>query len=125
MTALKNELLSSKRQQVEAQKRQRKEAEKYAEERRKLTVSQMTSCIISDCSYLQLQENQSRRKEIQALEKASKISIELSNKDRVMKTKLEEKEREIKRLKMLSDKQDKVRFMVQCPCPAVLIAVGR
>jgi myosin heavy subunit len=93
VTALKTELVSSKRQQVEAQKRQRKEAEKYAEERKKLT----------------LQENQSRRKEIQALEKASKISIELSNKDRVMKTKLEEKEREIKRLKSLSEKQEKVK----------------
>ncbi|CAE7780616.1 unnamed protein product, partial [Symbiodinium microadriaticum] len=73
VAALKTELQSSKRMNVEVQKKQRKEAEKYAEE------------------------------------KAAKISIELSNKDRVMKSKLEEKEREIKRLKLLSDKQEKAK----------------
>jgi hypothetical protein len=39
-----------------------------------------------------------------AQEKVTKISQELSNKDRVMKSQLEEKDREIKRLKSLGDK---------------------
>lgn len=105
-------LQSSKRINVEAQKKQRKEAEKYAEEKKKLTVSYVSFFEICEgCNpwICQLQENQSRRREVQAQEKVAKISVELSNKDRVMKSKLEEKEREIKRLKLLSDKQEKAK----------------
>ena len=38
-----------------------------------------------------------------------KITQELTNKDRVMKSQLEEKDREIKRLKTLGDKTEKVK----------------
>lgn len=50
-----------------------------------------------------------RRREQLAQEKVVKISQELSNKDRVMKSQLEEKDREIKRLKQLGEKTEKVK----------------
>jgi hypothetical protein len=50
-----------------------------------------------------------RRKEQLAQEKVVKISQELSNKDRVMKSQLEEKDREIKRLKSAGDKAERVK----------------
>ena len=93
VTLLTTELKSAKRMRVEMVKKQREESKLHMEEKKKLLKS----------------ENQHRKKELEAQDKASKFQRELTNKDKFMSEKLADKDREIKRLKILQDKQDAVK----------------
>jgi kinesin family member 4 len=90
---LTNELKSAKRIRVEMVKKQKEDSKSHLEEKKKLIKS----------------EHQHRKKELEAQDKASKFQRELTNKDKFMSEKLADKDREIKRLKNLAEKQDNVK----------------
>jgi kinesin family protein 4/21/27 len=93
VTILTKELNSAKRLRVEMAKKQKEETKLHMEEKKKLVKS----------------EHQHRKKELEAQDKASRIQRELVNKDKFMSEKLADKDREIKKLKILAEKQDNVK----------------
>ena len=93
VTILSNELKSAKRMRVEMARKHKQDSKQYMEEKNKLLKS----------------EHQHRKRELEAQDKASKIQRELSNKEKFMSEKIADKDREIKRLKLLAEKQSNVK----------------